>query len=142
MAAAYDQRLVLESRLDEVGRAEKSVLEAVVACDYSETDQFAIKLALEEALANAIKHGNESDVSKRVTVEFHVDEQKLTITVCDEGHGFNPEKVPDPTLDENIEKPYGRGVWLIKTYMNEVSYNDRGNCLTMIKYRTPAASLG
>ncbi|MBI1372769.1 MAG: ATP-binding protein [Phycisphaera sp.] len=140
MAASYDQRLVLDSRLDEVSRAEKVVLEAVVACNFSDTDQFAIKLALEEALANAIKHGNESDEGKHVTLEFHVDERKLTITICDEGTGFDPQRVPDPTLDENIEKPYGRGVWLIKTYMNEVSYNDQGNCLTMVKFRTHATS--
>lgn len=103
---------------------------------YNGHDQFAVKLALEEALANAIKHGNQSDPTKQVTLEFTIDEQQISISISDEGPGFNPADVPDPTLDENLEKPYGRGVMLMNTYMNEVRYNKRGNKVTLVRRRT------
>jgi len=129
------QSLVLETDLEEVARAEDVVLEATEQYGYDGADRFAIKLALEEALANAIKHGNRMDPTKQVTVEFQVDPRQIRISVCDQGGGFDPGNVPDPTLDENLEKPHGRGVMLIRCYMSSVEYNQAGNCLTMIRHR-------
>jgi len=129
-----EQQLVLESRLEEVCRAEEAILEAAESFDFSEGALFAIKLALEEALANAVKHGNAGDPNKRVHVEFEVNEERLRVSIRDEGPGFDPEHVPDPTLDENLAKPNGRGVMLIRAYMDEVSYNENGNCVTMSKW--------
>jgi serine/threonine-protein kinase RsbW len=129
-------KLVLPSLLEEVSRAGEAVLAAVAKCGYGEQDRFAIQLALEEALANAVRHGNAADPGKHVTVEFRVDADCVCVSVEDEGHGFRPDSVPDPTLDENLEKPDGRGVMLMRVYMNEVRYNPAGNKVTMTKRRT------
>jgi serine/threonine-protein kinase RsbW len=130
-----EQRLVLPSRLDEVPRAEDAVLKDAMEAGFDEPACFAIKLSLEEALANAIKHGNSGDPEKQVVVTYRIAEDHIQISVCDEGGGFEPDVVPDPTLDENLEKPNGRGIMLMKAYMNEVCYNQAGNCVTMIKRR-------
>ena len=132
-------KLTIESRFPETTRVERAVLEAVMQCGFGGADQFAIKLALEEALANAIKHGNAGNPEKQVVIEFHVDDRQARITVQDEGAGFNPIDVPDCTLDENLEKPNGRGVMLMKTYMNEVAFSPSGNRVTLIKRRSEDA---
>lgn len=129
-------KLVVPSRLEEVSRVEQQVLSSLEEAGYEGPDCFAVKLALEEALANAIKHGNQADPSKQVEVVYQVDASQIRIEICDEGPGFDPGDVPDPTLDENLEKPFGRGVMLMRTYMSEVSYNDQGNCVVLIKRRS------
>jgi serine/threonine-protein kinase RsbW len=136
------RKLVLENRLEEVSRCEDVLLADLDAMGFGGADRFAIKLALEEALANAIKHGNACDQAKHVTVDYDVNPQQVRISVCDEGCGFDPADVPDPTLDENLEKPHGRGVMLMRTYMSDVSFNKSGNCVTMVKQRTPATAEG
>jgi serine/threonine-protein kinase RsbW len=133
------QRLTV-SRIEEVPEVEQRILDAASRQGYGEPDCFAIKLALEEALANGIKHGNRSDPSKRVDVTYEIDPQSIRITICDEGRGFDPSALADPTLDENLAKPFGRGVMLMRTYMNDVAFNDRGNCVTMVKHRSPAGA--
>ena len=134
--SSAQQRLTLPSRLAEVSRVERAVLDAATEYGYEGADRFAIKLALEEALANAIKHGNRADPQKQVEVQFSIDAERAQITVCDQGPGFDAGQVPDPTLDENLEKPYGRGVMLMRTYMSEVQFNETGNCVTLTKRRT------
>lgn len=129
--------LELASRFDEVARAERAVIGVLQEYGYDETDVFAIKLALEEALTNAIKHGNNLNPNKQVQFEYEVNTEQVTLKVCDEGPGFCPDEVPDCTADENIERPSGRGVMLMNAYMTEVSYNDKGNCVTMIRRRDP-----
>jgi serine/threonine-protein kinase RsbW len=128
--------MVVPSRFGEIAAVQDAVLTAAQAHGYDDAQLFAIKLSLEEALTNAIKHGNQLDPDKQVTIEFQVSPEQVAITVCDEGGGFTPDAVPDPTLDENLEKPCGRGVMLIRAYMTEATYNDSGNCLTMIKRRS------
>ena len=81
--------------------------ESLQASGYTEHETFAIKLALEEALVNAIKHGNQMDADKRVYVVYHVTPERFDIRITDEGTGFNPEDVPDPTAIENLERPAG-----------------------------------
>lgn len=100
---------------------------------YSEAAIFAIRLALEEALANAINHGNARNASKCVRVEFRVDARQTVIRVADEGCGFRRAQVPDPTAPENIEKPCGRGIMLMEAYMDHVRWNEAGNQVEMIK---------
>ncbi len=95
---------------------------------------FDLKLAVEEALVNAIKHGNKLNKSLQVKVGFEVSPQKIVISVEDEGEGFGYKKIPNPTKDENLPKPHGRGVFLIKEVMDEVSFNRKGNKITMVKY--------
>lgn len=103
--------------------------------DWDSHDIFSVRLALEEAIVNAIKHGNRLDPRKQVHVQCKMSCDKLWIQITDEGPGFDPEAVPDPTDPANLEKPSGRGIMLMKNYMNDVEYNERGNVVTMEKRR-------
>ena len=94
---------------------------------------FGVRLALEEAMVNAIKHGNRMEPDKQVFIACELTAEEITVVIEDQGEGFKPEDVPDPTDDENLENPGGRGIMLIRSFMNGVTYNDRGNRLTMIK---------
>jgi len=94
---------------------------------------FSIKLALEEALINAIKHGNQMDRAKKVRVLYRVNADRFEVRVSDEGAGFDPSDVPDPTAVENLERPCGRGLMLMRHYMTEVVYSQSGNCVAMSK---------
>lgn len=135
MAQSLTKKLSIPSKLGEAIKVVHALMKEVEACGYSDAARFAIQLALDEALANAIRHGNGNDPTKTVSIEYSVDKDAFDISICDEGPGFNPENVPDPTRDENLERPCGRGVMLIKAYMTEVHYNRRGNCLRMVKRR-------
>lgn len=103
---------------------------------WPEEDKFGVHLSVEEALMNAIKHGNQRDPEKSVFVQYRLSDDLLFVEVEDQGEGFNPEDVPDPTLDENLELPSGRGLMLMRTFMSMVQYNDKGNRVTMEKKRS------
>jgi len=117
----------------EVLRVENMVLPAVSAKGYGERALFAIRLALEEAVSNAIQHGNKLDNTKKVTVDFTLDDDKVVMAVTDQGEGFDPSSLPDPTLDENLEATSGRGIALMKAYMDSVEFNEKANKVTMTK---------
>ncbi|MBO51251.1 MAG: anti-sigma regulatory factor [Planctomycetaceae bacterium] len=102
---------------------------------YPDRDLFGVRLALEEALVNAIKHGNGMDPSKQVRVDCTFDEDRVTIVIEDEGPGFDVGNVPDPTSEENLDKPGGRGIMLMRSFMSRVEYNDSGNRLLLEKIR-------
>ena len=82
-----------------------------------------VLLAVTEATTNAVIHANKSDLNKKVTIDVHVEDSKLIMKVKDEGEGFNPEMIPDPTEPENLLKDSGRGLYLMKIYMDELKYN-------------------
>ena len=94
---------------------------------------FGVRLSLEEALMNAIKHGNRMEPDKKVYIACELTEDAVTVVIEDQGEGFKLEEVPDPTEDENLEKPGGRGIMLIRSFMNVFAYNDKGNRLTITK---------
>ncbi|MCY2948913.1 MAG: ATP-binding protein [Gemmataceae bacterium] len=104
---------------------------SLAASDASERDIFCIKLALEEALVNAIKHGNQLDLSKSVSISYQVLRLSFEIRITDQGPGFDPDDLPDPTAIENLERPCGRGVMLMRHYMSDVEYYPPGNSLRM-----------
>ena len=83
----------------------------------------ALLLAVTEATTNAIIHANKCDVNKLVSVDVTVDKTKIIIKISDEGEGFDPSKIPDPTQPENLLKDSGRGVYLMRVYMDELKYN-------------------
>ena len=112
---------------------QKAILDEVVRCNYDEGSVFGIKLALEEGMINAIKHGNRFDATKKVHVEYTVTPKQVEIAIEDEGPGFDPCCVPDPTLEENLEKCSGRGILLIGAYMTRVEYQKGGRRLHMVK---------
>jgi serine/threonine-protein kinase RsbW len=124
--------VVLDSDLDEVHRfqdeMEKRLLQSTHA---SPRDVFCIRLALEEALINAVKHGNQMDRAKKVRVLYWVSPHFFEARVSDEGPGFDPSDVPDPTAVENLERSCGRGLMLMRHYMSEVVFNAAGNCVAM-----------
>jgi serine/threonine-protein kinase RsbW len=82
-----------------------------------------LMLSVTEATTNAIIHANKSDPSKKVNIDVYVDEEYVTIKVKDEGTGFDPSKIPDPTAPENLLKDSGRGVYLMRIYMDDLKYN-------------------
>lgn len=90
-------------------------------------------IALDEAFVNAVKHGNKFDASKTVRVSAEVSTTEARFTVEDEGEGFDVNAIPDPRNPENLFKASGRGVLFIHNIMDEVTYNERGNRLTMVK---------
>ena len=123
----------IESSFYAIKQAERHVLDETCRCGYAESDAFAIRLAVVEALNNAVRHGNCCDPAKKVCIYIDVDENRAEITVTDEGAGFDPKTVPDPTVDENLEKPCGRGIMLMHAYMDEVNFNERGNSVRLVK---------
>ena len=116
-------------------RVLEDVLGQLAAQEWGEHELHGVHLALEEALVNAIRHGNRSDKNKRVHVECKLSPSRLWVQIQDEGPGFNPEEVPDPTSPDRLEVPSGRGIMLMRAFMSRVEYNDIGNCVVMEKER-------
>ncbi len=98
---------------------------------YDEAAAFAIRLAIEEAVVNAHRHGNKGDAAKCVHFRSSISPKQIDIEVIDEGAGFDPGAVPDPTREENLDIPSGRGVMLMHAYMTDVEYIAPGNHLRM-----------
>ena len=123
------------SRLGNIPPVQDAVIADLEAAGYPEKCRFAVKLALDEAMANAVRHGNHSDPEQTVTTTWEVHDDRVEIHVEDCGCGFEPDELPDPTAPENIARPHGRGVMLMKAYMTEVSFNEAGNVVTLMKRR-------
>lgn len=94
---------------------------------------FDIKLCAEEAMRNAIIHGNKSDRKLSVDIAYTIEKNRIKITVEDKGKGFDPSSIPDPTRPENLYKESGRGIHIMKRLMDGINYNKKGNRVTMEK---------
>jgi serine/threonine-protein kinase RsbW len=103
---------------------------------WSDREVFGIHMAVEEALVNAIQHGNREDPAKTVHVSYRATAHKLRIEITDEGPGFRPADVADPRCGELLCEPHGRGLLLMRAYMSKVEYLGRGNQLVMEKRRS------
>ena len=134
-APCYSRELAIPSDSAEARRVQEEIEQQLKECLYSEREIFSVKLALEEALVNAIKHGNQFDQNKKVHIAYNVEPERFDIRITDEGRGFDPADVPDPTAVENLERPCGRGLMLMRYYMNEVSFSPDGNSVSMTKLR-------
>jgi serine/threonine-protein kinase RsbW len=121
---------------------QKQIMDSLEKRGFNCDCTFAIRLALEEALVNAIKHGNRLDPSKKVHVEVRFTRGQAEITITDEGPGFNRQGVPDPTQEENLEKCCGRGIHLMEHYMNKVEWSKGGRCVRLIKKNQNTAAPG
>ncbi len=110
-----------------------SVVKKAGDLPFSDEQLHDIKLSLEEALVNAIKHGNRLDPRLWVSVSVQSNDDSLTITVCDQGSGFDFKNVPDPTKEPNLSRPSGRGVFLIRNRMDKVEFLNNGSCVKMTK---------
>jgi len=127
------QEIEISSNFSQARQAEQTIVAAAKKQGYDESDLFALQLSLEEALSNAIRHGNRQDSKKYINIRYHVSQERIDIYVADEGTGFDPTKIPDPTADENLENPHGRGIMLMRAYMNLVEYNQEGNVVHIVK---------
>lgn len=134
----HDQFEVIIPSVTSAGEAiQERILKALNDLEYSPRDVFSVRLALEEALVNAIKHGNAMDPDKNVRITCEVSVEQVRIEIEDEGPGFVPSEVEDPTEDENLDRPGGRGIMLMRAFMSVISYNDAGNRVTLVKVREP-----
>jgi serine/threonine-protein kinase RsbW len=112
------------------------LLEAMEQYGWPSQDMFRVQLAYEEAIVNAIRHGNRFSEEKTVDVTLSCDADEVYIRITDMGEGFDPAAVPDPREDDRLDIPGGRGVMLIQELMTFVDYNDKGNQVTMRKLRS------
>jgi len=112
------------------------ILTCAKKAGFNESSRFGIQLAFDEAIANAIVHGNERRADAVIRINYRVSPQAIKLSIADEGPGFDPSSVPDPTEDENLEVPAGRGLFLMQAYMTQVEYNTEGNVVTMIHRRS------
>lgn len=135
MPAASQLNVRIPSNTTEGLAVQERIVALMEQHDYSMRDVFAMRLSLEEAITNAIRHGNAGDPKKVVTVVADVTDEKLRVVVQDEGEGFEPEDVPDPTSLEFIERPSGRGLMLMHAYLNFVEYSEGGTKITMERNR-------
>jgi serine/threonine-protein kinase RsbW len=111
--------LILESNLANVERAEEAARSVSARVGFDEEAEFHIEMAVHEAVINAIHHGNKEDPTKKVYIRFLVFEDRVEIHVRDEGQGFDPGTVPDPLARENILNVSGRGIFLVRKFMDE-----------------------
>ena len=139
-AAAWRRSLVLPSERGSSRLVTDELLDQLGQHGWPPADIFAIHLAAEEALVNAVVHGNKLDPEKTVRVECEVSPELVRLEVTDEGAGFDPASVPDCTLEERLEAPGGRGVMLMRSFMTRIEYNAKGNSVVLEKRRdTPRA---
>jgi serine/threonine-protein kinase RsbW len=127
------------SSINEMADVIELVVTIMVSLGYTEKDVFGARLALEEAICNAIKHGHRHDPAKVVEVRYCSRTDHFLIEVEDQGPGFDPKQVPDATAPENLERPCGRGLLLMRYYAAWVRYNRKGNCVTFCIF--PSAPL-
>ena len=128
-------RRKLSSTLAAAKDVEEEIVRQAEASGYPADAVFAIKLSLEEALTNAMKHGNRMDPSKQICVEYQINSENAVIVVEDQGAGFDLRAVPDPTAEENIERPSGRGIMLMRAFMSQVDYEGAGNRVRLVKWK-------
>ena len=127
--------LNISSDLSEARNLQDLIERQLRHCHYEDKEIFAIRLAMEEAIVNAIKHGNRMEQTKQIYVRYRILPDRFDIGITDEGAGYNSHHVSDPLAVENLERPSGRGLFLMKHYMTEVIVHAPGNRLTMSKVR-------
>ena len=134
--APVNRSIAVESRLSAFVNVCKHILAELKDHSFKEDDLFAVHLALDEAFANAVEHGNKRDPAKKVKVEYSVDSDKIEISITDEGNGFEPDKLKDPLEPENLLNESGRGIFLIRNLMDKIDFKftDNGTEVIAIKY--------
>ena len=130
--------LSLPSRIETVATAAAAVADFVTRSGVSEDDAFGIDMAVREAVTNAVVHGNSQDEQKVVDIVLKSSPEAVEISVHDQGPGFNPNEVPDPTAEENLLKTSGRGIFFMRSFMDEVHWflpPEGGTTVRMLKRR-------
>lgn len=128
------ETIKVASNVSNIRKISSRIVDLLMERNVDKSRIFDIRLSAEEAVLNAIEHGNKKSSSLSVTVSIEIDDDKAVIGVEDEGKGFDHRSLPDPTTDENILRSHGRGVYLVHKLMDEVQYNDNGNRVKLTKY--------
>jgi serine/threonine-protein kinase RsbW len=129
-------RLVLPSHIEAVADVAAAMTDFIKSCGLDEQTAFGLDMAVREAVTNSIVHGNQEDETKSVEVIFNCLANAVEIEIRDQGEGFDPTSVPDPTEPANILKTSGRGIFLMRTFMDEVEWLARpegGTTVRMVK---------
>jgi serine/threonine-protein kinase RsbW len=131
----------LSSTMESVSEVEEAADQLATEAGLDEDQRFHIGMAVREAAINAVLHGNEYDPARQIDVSMENTGKDLVIVIADQGHGFIPENVPDPLAAENILRGTGRGIFLIRSLMDEVHFRQLhpGTELTLIKHLAPVA---
>ena len=125
------KKIRIESQVANLRIVENAIDETTSVIGISQDNYGKILVSAMEAVNNAILHGNKSNPEKNVDIEISFESDVLNIKVTDEGPGFRPDKVPDPTTPENIEELNGRGIYLMSHLADKIEYNKKGNSVTM-----------
>ena len=138
-------QLVLDSRVEWLDAVQGLGEDLGLTLDFDEDERFAVAMALREGVNNAIEHGNRHDGAKRIDVQFLLHRDRLEIRIRDEGQGFDPGRLPDPLLPQNLLSSSGRGVFLMRNYMDELDLSRtsrRGGEIRMFKRHSGGSARG
>ena len=126
----------LDSTLDSVNMVEQTAEQLAIKAGFSEEDLHKITMSVREAAVNAVLHGNAYDPGKKITVAYETTQDALAITISDEGKGLDSASLPDPLAEENLLKTSGRGIFLIRSFMDEVKIRELhpGTEITLVKH--------
>lgn len=127
----FNKSLSLESTIDQLSEVEGLIDELHESGHLPESVYGNVLVAVTEAFLNALNHGNAEDTSKKIQVDFMINEKDATIKVSDEGQGFDFDRLPDPTSSENIAKVNGRGLFIIKNLSDQLDFERNGATLVM-----------
>ncbi len=131
----------IASKIENIYPVEREILQQADQLGYDEDACFCLRLALDEALINAIIHDNRNAEEKKIHIEARFNLESVAITVKDEGEGFDRSKLFDPTQKPHLFETHGRGVFLIRQFTHELRFNDKGNEITFVVHQSqsPAA---
>lgn len=126
--------------MESVGEIEAAADKLATDAGLDEDARFHVSMAVREAAVNAVLHGNDYDPAKKVSASFENNGKSLIITIADEGKGLDPDSIPDPLAPENLLRGTGRGIFLIRSLMDEVHFRQLhpGTELTLVKHLAPA----
>jgi serine/threonine-protein kinase RsbW len=137
-----ERRMLLDSTLDSVEVAEKAVLNDAEEIGFGEDELHQLGMAVRESMVNAVVHGNRYNARKKVHVSITKAEDRLTIVIADEGEGFDPAAIPDPLAHENLLRQSGRGLLLMRAFVDEFQVRrgePKGTEVRMVKYLAKAS---
>ncbi len=144
MAAEEPQvHLAIGSQFENIELVQIVVEESLRKLDLAEDVAHSISLAVQEAVANAIKHGNQQSPEKRVEIDFGVEDGEVVIEVTDQGAGFDPRQVRDPRMPDNLLRPNGRGIFFMSSFMDDIQFDFKpeGGTVVTLRKRLPSAPM-
>jgi anti-sigma regulatory factor (Ser/Thr protein kinase) len=126
-----EKLLIFPSELENITRVERLIDEISSSHNLSSEVYGKISVAIIEAVNNAILHGNQLDINKKVKIGYDIDDESISFVVGDEGKGFDFSNIPDPTLPENLEKTHGRGIFLMNHLADDIEFAENGAIVEM-----------